>query len=198
MVDERRLNVMPKSLYTLTKEHKIRICEWISHFKFPDGYASNLARCMMQGMKSYDCHVFMQKLIPITIHEMFPEPVWNALTEVNFLFQILCSTTLGVNKIQELEARVGRSVQYRWMYPFERFLRDLKIKVKSKAHVGASIVEAYLVEEISLFTSEYSEPRILCKWNKPCRNDDLCMNDTHIQQFIYNYPSRSSGVANKR
>ncbi|KAL0325010.1 UNVERIFIED_CONTAM: hypothetical protein Sradi_5070300 [Sesamum radiatum] len=44
VVDERRPNVMPKSLYTLTKEQKMRICEWISHLKFPDGYASNLAR----------------------------------------------------------------------------------------------------------------------------------------------------------
>ncbi|KAL0288414.1 UNVERIFIED_CONTAM: hypothetical protein Sangu_2659300 [Sesamum angustifolium] len=80
-VDERRLNMMPKALYTLTKEQKRRICEWISYFKFPDGYASNLARCInmkelrMHGMKSYDYHVFMQKLILITFHQMFPEPV---------------------------------------------------------------------------------------------------------------------------
>ncbi|RDY09675.1 hypothetical protein CR513_05926, partial [Mucuna pruriens] len=41
------------------------------------------------------------------------------------------------------------AVQYRWMYPFERFLHSLKNKVKNKARVDASICEAYLLEETS-------------------------------------------------
>ncbi|KAL0355354.1 UNVERIFIED_CONTAM: hypothetical protein Sradi_3982300 [Sesamum radiatum] len=45
-VDERRPNVMPKAVYTLTREQKRRICEWITYLKFSDGYASNLARCV--------------------------------------------------------------------------------------------------------------------------------------------------------
>ncbi|KAK7307876.1 hypothetical protein VNO77_41315 [Canavalia gladiata] len=40
------------------------------------------------------------------------------------------------------EARVGGPVQYRWMYPFERFLRSLKEKIKNKARVEE--VEPYL------------------------------------------------------
>ncbi|KAL0394680.1 UNVERIFIED_CONTAM: hypothetical protein Slati_4434200 [Sesamum latifolium] len=79
------------------------------------------------------------------------------------------------------EARVGGPVQYRWMYPFGRFLRGLKMKVKNKAHVEASIVEAYLVAEISVFTSQYFKPQVLCKRNRPSRNDGLAMNDTRIQ-----------------
>ncbi|KAL2248211.1 UNVERIFIED_CONTAM: hypothetical protein Sindi_2673400 [Sesamum indicum] len=42
-LDEHRPNVMPKVVYTLTKEQKRRICEWIHSLKFPDGYATNLA-----------------------------------------------------------------------------------------------------------------------------------------------------------
>ncbi|KAL0445496.1 UNVERIFIED_CONTAM: hypothetical protein Slati_1677500 [Sesamum latifolium] len=72
------------------------------------------------------------------------------------------------------------------------------MKVKNKAHVEASIVEAYLVEEISLFTSQYFEPQVLCKWNGPSRNDDLAMNDTRIQQSILNFPGRGSGASKKR
>ncbi|KAL0434356.1 UNVERIFIED_CONTAM: hypothetical protein Slati_2769900 [Sesamum latifolium] len=175
---------MPKVVYTLTREQKRRICEWITRLKFPHGYASNLVRCVgmkelrLHGMKSHDCHVFIQKLISIAFREMLPESVWSALAEVSLLFQILCSATLDVNKVKELEdsvaailcnleiifppsffnsmehlvvhlpyeARVGGRIQY-------RFLQGLKMKVKNKAHVEASIVEAYLVEEIGLFTS---------------------------------------------
>ncbi|KAL0395436.1 UNVERIFIED_CONTAM: hypothetical protein Slati_4509800 [Sesamum latifolium] len=80
-----------------------------------------------------------------------------------------------------------------------RFLKGLKMKVINKAHVEASIVEAYLVGKISIFTSQYFEPQVLCKRNRPSRNDDLAMNDnTHIQQSIFNFPGRGSGASKKR
>ncbi|KAL0428285.1 UNVERIFIED_CONTAM: hypothetical protein Slati_3003300 [Sesamum latifolium] len=208
-LDERRPNVKPKAAYTLSNEHKRRVCEWIKGLQFPDGYVSNLARYVdmmelrMHGMKSHDCYVFMLKLIPIVFWEMLPEHVWSALTEVSLLFQSICSTTFDVHKLHELEnsvaiilcnlekifppaffnsmehlivhlpyeAYVGEPVQYRWMYPFERFLRELKKKVKNKAHVEASIVEAYIIKEISLFMSQVS---------------------------IFNYPGRASGAPKKR
>jgi hypothetical protein len=39
-------------------------------------------------------------------------------------------------------------------------LFNLKKKVKNKAHVEASICEAYIVEEISTFISYYFEPHL--------------------------------------
>ncbi|KAL0340301.1 UNVERIFIED_CONTAM: hypothetical protein Sradi_4546900 [Sesamum radiatum] len=86
-LDEHRPNIMPKAVYTLENEQKRRVCEYIRGLKFPDGYASNLARCVdmtelwMHGMKSHDCHVFMQKLIPIAFREILPKHVRSALTE---------------------------------------------------------------------------------------------------------------------
>ncbi|KAK4380938.1 hypothetical protein Sango_3016600 [Sesamum angolense] len=80
---------MPKAVYTLTKEHK-RICEWITHIKFPDGYGSNLVCCVdmkelrVNGMKSHDCHIFMHKLISITFRKILPKPVWGAFTKRSF------------------------------------------------------------------------------------------------------------------
>ncbi|KAK4383485.1 hypothetical protein Sango_2770800 [Sesamum angolense] len=109
--DKRRPNVMPKAIYTLTREQKRRICEWVTHLKFSDDYASNLAHCVdmkelrLHAIKSHDCRVLMQKLIRIAFREMLPELVWGALTEINILFKIQCSTTLVVNKLQELEVR---------------------------------------------------------------------------------------------
>ncbi|KAL0293907.1 UNVERIFIED_CONTAM: hypothetical protein Scaly_3133400 [Sesamum calycinum] len=56
----------------------------------------------MHGMKSHDCHVFMQKLILTVFCEMLPEHVWSALTEVSLLLQILRSKMLDVNKISSV------------------------------------------------------------------------------------------------
>ena len=48
----------------------------------------------------------------------------------------------------------------------------LKKKVKNKAHVEASICEAYIVEEISTFISYYFEPHLRMRINRVPRHDD--------------------------
>ncbi|KAK4400719.1 hypothetical protein Sango_1178000 [Sesamum angolense] len=96
--DERRPNVMPKTVYTLTKEKKRRVCEW------------------MHGVKSYDCHVFMQKLVPVAFHEMRPElyqhhhsddPIINrlVLTEFNDWFKRRVHPELNYMDNEQLKSR---------------------------------------------------------------------------------------------
>jgi hypothetical protein len=51
-------------------------------------------------------------------------------------------------------------------------LVQLKKKVKNKAHVEASICEAYIVEEISTFISYYFEPHLRTRINRVPRHDD--------------------------
>lgn len=196
---------IPKEVYTLTKEQKRVICGWIQELRFLDGYASNLGRCVdmnelkMIGMKSHDCHVFMQRLIPIAFRELLPSFVWNPLTELSLLFRMICSTAVDTDKIIELEekvavilcnlekifppaffdsmehlivhlpyeVRIGGHVQYRWMYPFERFLKELKKTLKNKAHIEGSICQAYIAQEINIFAEHYFEPHISCRRRRP-------------------------------
>ncbi|RDX87975.1 hypothetical protein CR513_30485, partial [Mucuna pruriens] len=170
----------PKAAYAFTKSQRVAICKWVKELKLPDGYASNLGRCVdinqgkLHGMKSHDCHVFMQRLIPIAFDSL-PKHIWNPLVELSHFFRELTSTTLNVEnltvmegnipvllcKLEQIfpptffdsmehlpihlpyEARVGGPVQYRWMYPFERFIHSLKNKVKNKTRVEASIYEVF-------------------------------------------------------
>ena len=53
------------------------------------------------------------------------------------------------------EAELGSPVQYRWMYPFERFFKRLKGKTKNKRYPAASIVQSYMNDEISYFSEHY-------------------------------------------
>ncbi|GKC92719.1 hypothetical protein Tco_1158161 [Tanacetum coccineum] len=82
----------PKALYTLNKEQKKVVNHWVKDLKFLDGYASNLSRCIdiekckMRGMKSHDCHVFMERLLPIALREMLHEPIWKAMIEGTSLY----------------------------------------------------------------------------------------------------------------
>ncbi|RDX86188.1 hypothetical protein CR513_32511, partial [Mucuna pruriens] len=78
----------PKATYAFTKSQRVAICKWVKELKLPDGYASNLGRCVdvnqgkLHGMKSHDCHVFMQRLLPI-VFDSLPKHIWNPLIELS-------------------------------------------------------------------------------------------------------------------
>ena len=81
-VDDDHRGAKPKAIYTLKKDKKGMVCQWLKSVKFPDGYASNVGRCVqadgcsLAGMKSHDCHVFMERLLPIAFKELLPSSVW--------------------------------------------------------------------------------------------------------------------------
>ena len=150
--------VKPKATYCLTKLQRQDVCEWVQGLKMPDGYASNIARCVdlanarLFDMKSHDCHVLMQRLVPIALAAL-PKNVLNPIIELSQFFWDLCSTELRVDHLLSLyenipiilcklerifppawfdvmehlpvhlpyEAKMCGPIQYRWMYPFERY-----------------------------------------------------------------------------
>ena len=46
-------------------------------------------------------------------------------------------------------------MQGRWCYSIERFQKVLRAKYKNKCKIEASIAEAYILEEVSNFTTKY-------------------------------------------
>ncbi|XP_031116582.1 uncharacterized protein LOC116020237 [Ipomoea triloba] len=99
------------------------------------------------------------------------------------------------------EARIAGPVQYRWMYPFERYLRKLKNNVKNKAKVEGSISNAYLVEEASSFCSYYFEDHVSTKHRNVPRNADSSeyVVDEHKETLsIFKYSGRAFGKSKAR
>jgi len=84
--------VTAQAPYVLQKEHRKVVYEWIHKLKFLDGYASNLSRCVdvrnasLHNLKSHDCHVFMQCLLPLAFSDILPTNVWNVLIELSQFF----------------------------------------------------------------------------------------------------------------
>ncbi|GKV14333.1 hypothetical protein SLEP1_g25229 [Rubroshorea leprosula] len=84
----------PNASYAFDTDKKRCLCTWLKNVRFPDGFASNIARCVnlvelcLVGLKSHDCHICMQCLIPIAFHGLLPESIWGPLTE-DFAHDIL-------------------------------------------------------------------------------------------------------------
>ena len=55
------------------------------------------------GLKSHDCHVLLQRLLPIGIRAFLRKDVCTVLVELCKLFQDLCSRTLNVSDLDILD-----------------------------------------------------------------------------------------------
>jgi hypothetical protein len=76
------------------------------------------------------------------------------------------------------EARMGGSVQGRWCYPIERCLKTIRKKYRNKCKIEASIAEAYILEEVSNFTTTYYGDKLPSVQNPPLITMMAAMNRT--------------------
>ena len=60
-------------------------------------------------------------------------------------------------------------MQNRWCYPIERCLKTLHKKRRNKAKIEASIIEAYILEEVSNFIEKYYTEKLPNIYNPPPR-----------------------------
>ncbi|KAI5314159.1 hypothetical protein L3X38_043335 [Prunus dulcis] len=168
------------AFFSMKPNDKKEFLKFVSSVKFPDGYASNIARCVnvdgrkFTGLKSHDCHVFMQRLLPVGIRHLLPEDVVKPIILLSRFVSQLTAKTLRRTDMFQLrhdivqvlckfemifppafftsmmhvmvhlpeEALLAGPVNYRWMYPIERLLGELKKSVRNRAKPEGSIVEA--------------------------------------------------------
>ncbi|GMH17089.1 hypothetical protein Nepgr_018930 [Nepenthes gracilis] len=88
------------------------------------------------------------------------------------------------------EAKVAGPVQYRWMYPFERYMRKLKSYVRNKARPEGSIAECHIAEECLVFCSRYLG-RAETRFNRKERNFDG--SEVHVGLFVFSKFGRPMG-----
>ena len=57
-------------------------------------------------MKSHDCHILMQQLMPIAIRGSVPKNVATPLIGLSCFLQEICSKTLRLEDLERLEAKI--------------------------------------------------------------------------------------------
>ncbi|KAG8082401.1 hypothetical protein GUJ93_ZPchr0014g46908 [Zizania palustris] len=223
----------PKSDFVLTRGQRREVLEWFRTLMFPDGYAANLKRGVnlatlrINGLKSHDYHIWIERLLPVMIRGYVPEDVWRVLAELSNFFRQLCAKQLSHTVVADMEtlapvllcklekifppgffnpmqhmilhlpyeARMGGPVQSRWCYSIERFQKILRNKCKNKCKIEASIAEAYVLEEVSNFTTRYYADNLPSVHNPPARYN-LPEEESNLSIFRGQLGS-ASGAANK-
>ena len=98
----------PAAPYALSSEHKKRVCQFLKDVKMPDGFCSNLSLCVnieekkISGLKSHDCHILLQYLIPLATRGLLPDDVYDAVVNLSMFFRLLCQKSLQREQLEKL------------------------------------------------------------------------------------------------
>ncbi|XP_060182958.1 uncharacterized protein LOC132612901 [Lycium barbarum] len=98
--------------FTIPKEKKVTFLKTLKNISVPDGYSSNISRCVyldqkrIFGLKSHDCHILMEQLLPIAIRNVLPNQVVATLVELSSFFRHLCLKSLTLADLEKLQNRI--------------------------------------------------------------------------------------------
>ncbi|WMV55162.1 hypothetical protein MTR67_048547 [Solanum verrucosum] len=139
--------VKPKASFSFTLDEKHEIIEWVKNLRMPEGYASNLGkRAYMNegkliGMKSHDCHVLMETLIPIAFSHL-PERIWKPITEISLFFKDLCSGKLLESSLDRIKENIlVTTTKLEKIFPcgFFDVMEHLPIHLVQEARLGGPV-----------------------------------------------------------
>ncbi|GLU09717.1 hypothetical protein SLE2022_265620 [Rubroshorea leprosula] len=136
-----------KATYVFTREQRKSVCQWLKNLRFPNGFASNISRCVnmqeakVSWMKSHDCHIFMQSLLPIAFCDFLPKQVWEALTKISGFFRALCSLAIRVTNMKIWHVKIVETIcQLERIFPlFLDLMEHLTIHLPYEAKVGGPV-----------------------------------------------------------
>jgi hypothetical protein len=99
----------PKADFVLSRPQRREVLEWFKTLMFPDGYAANLRRGVnlstmrINGLKSHDYHVWIERILPVMVRGYVPDHIWQVLAELSNFFRQLCAKELSRSMVESME-----------------------------------------------------------------------------------------------
>ncbi|XP_050387917.1 uncharacterized protein LOC126804334 [Argentina anserina] len=96
---------LPLAPYTVHPTLKRHVFTWFKGVKYPHGYAGNISRCIRErenkfcGLKTHDCHVLLQRLLPVIIRPYLHPDVVEPIIALCRFFQKLCAKELKKSEV---------------------------------------------------------------------------------------------------
>ena len=110
--DEGKPRDMAPAVYVLDKVKRKEFCEVLSRVRFPHGFASNPERRVsadgnkVQGLKTHDCHVLLQRVLPVILRGLGRPDLYRAVAELGQFFRELCSRNIRIDALERLRDKI--------------------------------------------------------------------------------------------
>ncbi|XP_076930723.1 uncharacterized protein LOC143595638 [Bidens hawaiensis] len=98
--------------YSLKVGDRKLFCQFIKDVKLSDGFGSNISKRVIDnnsnitGLKSHDCHILMQRLLPIGIRGFLTKDIYTPIVDLCTFFKQLCSRTLLVDDMKKAKKAI--------------------------------------------------------------------------------------------
>ncbi|XP_045831553.1 uncharacterized protein LOC123922941 [Trifolium pratense] len=141
------------AVFSLTRDTKRLFLNTLKNVRVPDGYSSNISRCVDEvqqkifGLKSHDCHVIMEQLLPLAIRNLLPNHVTKVLVEFCSFFRVLCGKSLNLSDLEKLQDRVVITLCHlEMLFPpsFFTVMVHLTVHLTEEAKLGGPVHYRYM------------------------------------------------------
>ncbi|XP_025685089.1 uncharacterized protein [Arachis hypogaea] len=141
------------SLFSLTRDTKKLFLSALKNVVLPDRYSSNISRCVDEGqkkifgLKSHDCHILLEELLPIAVRHLLPDHVTAVLAEFGSFFKILCGKSLSNSELDKLQQRIVVVLcQLEMLFPpsFFTVMVHLTVHLVDEAKLGGPVHYRYM------------------------------------------------------
>ncbi|XP_026397135.1 uncharacterized protein LOC113291866 [Papaver somniferum] len=172
--------VVPTASFVMSPKEKESFCRTLKDIKVPDGYSSNISRCVnvkdrkIMGLKSHDYHVLMEYLFPIALRGHLDGDILEALSELCMFFKVLCTRVLKIEDLDKLQDSIAITLcKLERIFPPSFFvvMMHLPIHLTQQAKDAGPVQYRWMypIESLTVITLG-----ICCctKFNKLERNED--------------------------
>jgi hypothetical protein len=89
-----------------------KILKWLKKLKFSDRYTANIKRAVnadtgkLNGLKSHNYHIIMERLLPVILRGYFDTDLWNMFTELSYFYTQLCAKQVSKTMMQKFEKEI--------------------------------------------------------------------------------------------
>ena len=103
----------------------------LKDIRVPDGYSGNIAHCVdltdrtISGLKSHDCHVILQELLPLALKNTIPIDVAVVLVDLCNFFKHLCAKVLSSEELQQIQDKIILTLCHMEMIFYPSFFTSL-------------------------------------------------------------------------
>jgi hypothetical protein len=102
----------PWAPYCLMMIERKEILKWLKKLKFPDRYATNIKWAInvgtskLNGLKSHDYHIIMERLLPVMLRGYLGTDLWEMFAELSYFYRQLCAKQVSKMMMQKFEKEI--------------------------------------------------------------------------------------------
>jgi hypothetical protein len=132
----------------MSPDEKKLFCQILKGVKFPDGYAFDIRYNIhvnekkIYGLKSHECHIILQHLLPLAVRKILPEMVCAGVIRVSNFFKKICSPVIRKSDMDSLEADIAETLSLlEAIFPpsFFDIMVHLMVHLPSQARIAGPV-----------------------------------------------------------